>query len=283
LVINNTQVTKPDPTLSWEDASHQFRQEVTALSIAHRNVFTFQCNLDNPLAVYEGMAECLGSTIPGMCYLSVPLAKSENNLHPAIIAKAQHAGRFFPGVTYDPRKAHHREGRINLTNNLQPQASWPAYNLRALTAEDSEVLIDVCFTYADYKALYPEKTQELMIVPPPFYNENLVPLSDYLTLNEEQLYGKIPYIWLMSDDQELHRAAIPNVWVVSCQERLDYWKFLQSLDNISTNQIKPENSEDADSGDAENLKQQQSPKEKSEEEMMQEAVKRVIAALLEDD
>lgn len=45
-------------------------------------------------------------------------------------------------------------------------------------------------------------------------------------MKEEALYGKIPFIWLVNQENHLVKAAVHNHWVVSCQERIDFWRFL---------------------------------------------------------
>ncbi|MEQ8680551.1 MAG: hypothetical protein RID25_12370, partial [Cyclobacteriaceae bacterium] len=41
----------------------------------------------------------------------------------------------------------------------------------------------------------------------------------------------------------LYKAAVPNVWVVSCQERLDFWQFLQEMGRVEAQDVqeKPQN------------------------------------------
>lgn len=238
VVLNHQLISVPDQQVSWEDASHQIRQELAALAIAHRNVYTFQGTMDDPSAIYQGLEKCLRSTFPGICHLSALKDETIYNANPVTIAKAANASRYFPGILYDPGKLSEWGGRFDLQNNIQPTEKWPRYTLKVMTSEETEELIDVTFTYADYKSIYPVKASELMVVPEDYHTEHLIPLADYLSLEEEKLYGKIPYIWLVDEKHELYRAAVPNVWVVSCQERLDYWLFLQELGGINSYHVK---------------------------------------------
>ncbi len=287
IVINEEYVTVPNPYINWEDASHQFRQEIAALTIAHRNVYTFQNCMDNPAVVYSGISQCLRATQPGVCHLAVPKVTEDTSHKVTTITRAQNAGRFFPEIVYSPGNTNKWEGRFDLTHNIQPENNWPKFTLKAKTPDDTEVMIDVSFTYADYKAIYAQKSQELMIIPPAFYTEHLVPLSDYLELEETKLYGKIPYIWLQDQNFELHRAAVPNVWVASCEERLDFWNFLQAIGTFQT--IKPEeqplqNLKSNDEAATKQLMAESSQDEaKREAVMLDKAVKKVLAVLLEDD
>jgi hypothetical protein len=88
------------------------------------------------------------------------------------------------------------------------------------------------FTYADYKALYPEKLQELMVIPPKYESDFLVGIDEYLSLEGNKIYGKVPFIWVVDENSQLLKAVVPNLWVTSTQERLDYWQFLQRISGV---------------------------------------------------
>jgi ferredoxin len=237
IVLNQEYISVPDQRISWEDASHQFRQELATLTIAHRNVYTFQAGLDNPDYLCKGLKHCIKSTSPGICHLSLTADNATSDTAADLPAKAAKAGRYFPTIMYDPNSNEEWGGRFDISENLQQERVWPQLILKAKTSEETEAEFDVDFTYADYKACYPEKTKELMLIPSVYYTEHLVPLSEYLELDEKQLYGRIPYILLIDEQNQLHRAAIPNVWVVSCQERLDFWSYLQDLGGVNKVQV----------------------------------------------
>jgi ferredoxin len=290
VVLNHELISIPDRKITWEYASHQFRQEIAALAIAHRNVYTFQSSMDDPSVVYNGLAHCLKSISPGICHLSVPKDSTVATTSQSLIAKAENASRYFPGILYDPAKFSEWGGRFDLSDNIQPKEKWPVFTLKADGSDKMEVLIDVAFTYADYKAIYPEKAQELMIIPSAYYTEHLIPLNDYLEMDEASLYGKIPYIWLIDEDHGLHRAAVPNVWVVSCQERLDFWCFLQELGGFNSYHAKVamkqkdlEMSILMEEAKAKMDKERQQIIENAQEEAISKAVTRLVSVLLDDE
>lgn len=237
VVLNDQLISMPNKEISWEDASHQFRQELAALAIAHRNVYTFQSTLDDPAELYQGLSASIKAPATTVIHLLNASEVLDETLDPSVRDCAAKAGRHFPSITYDPQQTNELGKRFNLNSNLQPEKEWPQFELKAKTTEESEEIIEVAFTYADYKATYPEKASELFRVSSAFYTDDLIPLSTYLSLDEKLLYGKIPFIWVVDEHQELHRAAVPNVWVVSCQERLDFWRFLQELGGVNNHYV----------------------------------------------
>ena len=133
-------------------------------------------------------------------------------------------GKHFPHVKYDP-KAPKGQNRLQLLSS-KGKSPWEATELILVDGE-KETKLNYAFTYADYKALFETKRKELMLVPEAYANDQFIPLANYLGLAETDLYGKIPFIWLVNETGELQRAAVHNHWVVSCQERADFWSFLQ--------------------------------------------------------
>ncbi|SMG13319.1 hypothetical protein SAMN05661096_00588 [Marivirga sericea] len=290
VVLNHEHISTPNQELMWEDASHQFRQEVAALAMAHRNVYTFQSSMADPSNVHQGLTNCFKSTAPGLCHLSVPMQDVSAEMSQYLVAKAANASRYFPAIQYDPAKGSKWGARFDLTDNIKAEESWPNFVLNANTSETEKIEITAAFTYADYKACFSQKVKELMIVPDAYNTDYLIPLSDYLELDEAKLYGKIPFIWLIDEENQLHRAAVPNVWVVSCQERLDFWLFLQELGGF--NKAKDKEAIQQKEREMTLLLEEQKAKmdqanqqisETAQEEATSKAVERLVKALLNDE
>jgi len=289
LVVNDQLVSQPQQEVSWEEASHHFRQELAAIAISHRNAYTFQSGIDDPVYLHRGLQGCLKSTAPAICHLLIPERKSKVDLQDYLSARAVTQGRYFPKILYDQNQGDAWGSRFNITGNVQPEKNWPIYELRAKTSKEAEATIDVAFTYADYKAIYSNKVNELFPIPSAFYSEDLVPLSDYLELKESQMYGKIPYIWLVDEENELHRAAVPNVWVVSCQERLDFWNFIQELggvNNYFVNQAIAKKEEELQNEISKKVEEVEANHQQALDQVREEAIgqaaERLISVLLDD-
>ncbi|MEO9474048.1 MAG: ferredoxin [Cyclobacteriaceae bacterium] len=228
IVVNDGHISAPNQLVSWEDASHQFRQELALIVMAHRNVYLLQVAMNDPQYLYNGLKEGIQSVCPTIYHI-MTADNPDLNAGAHLQSEAVVAGRYFPAIKYDPNKTDKQFGKFDLFQNIQPQNLWPKLKLKVKTSDQAESEIDVAFTYADYKAMFGAKVEELMVIPSAQYSEDLIALADYLTLKEKHLYGKIPFIWLIDDRNQLHRAAVPNVWVVSCQERVDFWSHLQNI------------------------------------------------------
>ena len=272
LVLNHQVISEPNEGVSWEDASHQNRQELAALTLSYRRVYFAQTGLDTPALFHQALTDALKGNGPAVCQVSVPNTFSEAEAQDVLKAHAAAAGRYFPKISYHP------DGAFDASKNLQADQTWPQLELKAKTSDETEATMEVAFTYADYKAIFPEKAGELLPIPSRFYDELLIPLGEYLQLEEEQLYRMIPYIWLVSDANELYRAAVPYVWVVSCQERRQFWSYLQNLNAAKS--PSPEVTVSVSTLAIAQLSEQQLAQ--IQEQAMTQATERLIAVLLEE-
>lgn len=280
VVLNYQKISSPNKALDWEDASHQTRQELATLAMSHRNVMVMQTGLDHPALLQTGLHNALKATSPAVCHLSMPSESSKSINAEILIAKAGAAGRYFPKITIQPNSAISNSSTIDISDNIQEDEVWPLFTLIAKNSNDTEAMIEVGFTYADYKAIFPEKAKELMAIPSKYYSEHLIPLSEYLHLDEQQLYGIIPYIWLVNRDNELLRAAVPYMWVLSCQERMEFWNHLRQFVGIrerSSTSVEAI----ASQSDIPALSDEQLAK--VQEEALTKAMNRLISALLTEE
>ncbi len=276
LILQDEIVSKPAKEVNWEEAAHQFRQEIVALAISQRNVFAFQSAIDDPQYLQMGIEKLLGTTSPAIAQILISQDKKDQNIDIKLTAAS--SSRYFPKMLFDPSGSN----KMDLSGNVQAEQIWPNYSINVKDEENKDFSIETRLTYADYKALYQEKMKELLLIPAEYYSENLIPLSDYLELDEKLIYGKIPYISCVDEKGILQRVAIPNLWVVSCQERQDFWKFLQQFS--SSTKAKEDNSGEEM---AKTIRLSEAEYEEKlklvQENAIQIAAERMIKGLLGDD
>lgn len=237
LALTNRTTNEVNPDVDWEEASHSFRQELAAIALSHRGAHTLQCTADKPAGMRSGIADAINTSFPALMHLLIP-AKGEDARVSFLKINAAAAGRFFPYLAYNCDQGAEWGSRFNITQNSQPEKDWAAYVFSYLAEDEHEVKIELPFTYADYKAMNLEKVEELMLVPEGMLTDFLVPIHEYLSLSPTEVTGKVPYIWLMGEDNAMIRAAVPYMWAQSCQERLDFWNFIQELGGVNSYHVK---------------------------------------------
>ena len=237
LALTNRTTHEVNPNVDWEDDSHSFRQELAAIAMSHRGAHTLQCASDHARSLLSGISASFDSITPSVMHVLIPKSSEDREIS-FLKINAAAAGRYFPYLEYDIRKGEQWGSRFDISDNSQEHINWPEYSLSYVDVSGHEVKEKFHFTYADYKAMTAEKVEELFLVPDNMVTDYLIPIHEYLQMNQEEVTGKVPFIWLIDEDNRMVRAALPYMWVVSCQERLDFWNFLQEVGGVNSYHVK---------------------------------------------
>ncbi len=204
-----------------------YRQELGAMAIAHRNAYVLQSASVAPAKLVEGYREGLGSFAPALFHIFSPTGSEQTLSGPNLWTSAAVEGREFPGFVYNHEQGARWGSRFNIAHNPQPEDDFPQHRLSFQDDKGGEMSLDLPFTFADFAAQDGHYAGQFHLVPPQFWTEDLVSLGDYLNLPPEELYAKVPYIWVVDEKNILQKAAVAWPLVLTCRERLDFWHFLQ--------------------------------------------------------
>jgi ferredoxin len=204
-----------------------FRQELGALSLAHRSVFVWQGTLANPLDFVSGLQMGIQSTLPSFLHLLALQTPQSSPDELFIQTSAAVEGRIFPGFTYDGNHGPRWGSRFAINHNPEPATDWPVHSLQVETSEGELQTMEVAFTFADAAVLLPIYQSWLLPVPPSLWDDHLVPLAQFLELSPQNQMAKTPYIWMVDREGLLSRAAVALPLAQATGDRLDFWHFLQ--------------------------------------------------------
>ena len=204
-----------------------FRQELGAIAIAHRNAFILQSAAVAPTKLVEGFRTGLDNFAPALFYILCSQKEAGDMGSAHLWASAAVESREFPGFVYDSQKDVKWGSRFDIRHNPQPQANWPEHTLHYQDENGGKSSLPVPFTFADYAAQDPQYTGLFHIVPSQFWSDNLLPIGEYLALAPDELYAKVPFVWVVDAQNRLQKAAAAWPLVLTCRERLDFWRFLQ--------------------------------------------------------
>ncbi len=227
-----------------------FRQEPGALAVAHRNTFVLQGAVVEPAYLNGGFMRGLRASSPALFYLLSPLAGQGHSPSTDLWASAAVEGREFPGFIFDSRQGPKWGNRFDIQNNPATDNDWPEHQL-PIRQKGKETTLTIPFTFADFAAQDRRFANYFQLVPACFWSEDLIPLADYLKGNGEDVLTKVPFIWLINKENTLERAAVAWPLVQICQERLDFWHYLQENAGVhsyhvekATEQLRQELEED---------------------------------------
>jgi pyruvate-ferredoxin/flavodoxin oxidoreductase len=209
----------------------EIRKELGLIGMAHRNAYILQGSAANVTHLLEGFIEGLNSRRPAMFNIYTPCmpehgigdesAQTQSRL--ALESRAYPAFRFNPdaGVTF--------EECLDIDGNPAMDEDWPAYKLRYQDEDGREAEMELPMTFADFAVTEGRFLKHFRKAPRDTWNENMVPLHEFLEMDADEREDRYPFIWAVDRKNHLMRVMISEELVRSCQDRLDYWRLLRSL------------------------------------------------------
>ena len=209
----------------------EIRKELGLIGMAHRNAYILQGSAANVTHLLEGFIEGLNSRRPAMFNIYTPCmpehgigdesAQTQSRL--ALESRAYPAFRFNPdaGVTF--------EECLDIDDNPAMDEDWPAYKLRYQDEDGREAEMELPMTFADFAVTEGRFLKHFRKAPRDTWNENMVPLHEFLEMDADEREDRYPFIWAVDRKNHLMRVMISEELVRSCQDRLDYWRLLRSL------------------------------------------------------
>jgi pyruvate-ferredoxin/flavodoxin oxidoreductase len=143
-------------------------------------------------------------------------------------AKLAVESRAYPLFRYDPDAGSTPAECFDLEGNPDMEEEWPTYELEYVDAGRKKTM-QVPMTFADFAVTEARFRKHFRTAPPDTWNENMVPLIEFLKMDSDEREGKFPYIWAVDRKQQLIRVLVAKPLVESTEERLDFWTMLKSL------------------------------------------------------
>ncbi len=234
LAINKSFPFKINKNGREEDEWFTYQQELSALAISHRSAFTHQSATHNPVHLLKGFELGLACSTPALFHVLISSELNSSSQNFLEISSAVE-GRQFPLFIYNA-KGKKWGSRFDISANPQADRDWPKYSFEINTDSGTNVSekLELAFTFADFYAVNNTNNKNLLIAPPSCWTDDLISMSEFLELSSEELYAKVPYIWLADNENTLHRAAVPFSLVIAAKERLDFWNFIQELGGVNS-------------------------------------------------
>jgi len=262
--------------------------ELASLAIFRRNSYVFQGGLESPSRLYASFKK--GIAFPGAAFWNV-LVPGENaekdRDYFALLAAVE--SRFFPRLEYEPEENRFAGNQIKLETNPNAEAYAATYQQEIQYPSGVESL-DMGFTIAEFLAMDLGLKETLEIISPGYESPNHLPLNEHLSQKKDLVPGKIPFVWVVDEQDKLRKAAVPVSWVEICRSRRNYWAFLQEISGITqthrqeTLETARTEWEEEKKAEIKSLKftlQEQFEKERSTD--IQQAIVRILHGLLNEE
>ena len=206
------------------------RKEIGLVAMAHRTTYVMQSGIAHSSHMIEGFIEGLLTRRPALfnLYTSCQPEHGIGDDMGAHQAKLAVESRAYPLFRYDPDRGVTAEECFDLTGNPAPDEDWPTYTL-SYRDGSREKSMELPLTFADFAMTEVRFRKHFRMAPADTWNDRMIPLHEFLELDDAARDGRFPYIWTVDRNNRLSRLLVAETMVHSCEERRDFWHMLRSL------------------------------------------------------
>jgi pyruvate-ferredoxin/flavodoxin oxidoreductase len=209
------------------------RKEIGLVGMAHRTTYVMQSTIATPGHMIEGFIKGLKARRPALFNLYTS-CQPEHGIgddmseHQARLALESRA---YPVFRYDPDAGKTPAECFDLDGNPAVDADWPTYSIKYREfGREKEMVLPL--TFADFALTETRFRKHYRVAPPDTWNENMVPIAEFLGMSEDEREGRFPYVWSVNKKQELMRLVVAKPIVESCEDRRDFWTMLRALAGV---------------------------------------------------
>jgi len=213
----------------------EIRKEIGLVAMAHRTTYVAQSTIAHPSHMIEGFVEGLLTKRPALfnCYSACQPEHGIADDAGYLQAKLAVESRAYPLFKYNPDLGKTASDCFDLSGNPDIDQDWPSYTL--LYKESGlDKSIELPMTFADFAMTEGRFRKHFRTAPPDTWHENMIPLAEFIDLNEENREGKFPFIWTVNSKQNLSRLIVSETMVRSCEDRRDFWIMLKDLNQVAS-------------------------------------------------
>jgi len=173
-----------------------------------------------------------GLAFAGPALFGVFSGASGTGIPPYLTAAAAAESRAFPAFTYDPSAGADWASRFSLRANSQLDLDWPSQRLDYEDADQQLVSETVAFTAVDFAACDPRCAKYFAKVPREKWNDDMVPVSEFLVREPKDLTEKVPCLLMVDRDNRLQKVIVNDKLVREARRCVEAWRSLQELGGV---------------------------------------------------
>ena len=176
-----------------------------------------------------------GLAFEGPALFSVYSGNQSNSANPNtyLASAAAMQSRVLPALVYNPHGGDDWASCFSLEGNPVLNARWP---VDTFDYEDKDLKLlhgEFAFTFADFLAGDKRFADQFVSVPRDEWSDNMIPVNEYLELDNSDKQGKIPFIWMVDKEDLLQRVAVTRNVVDSARRCGKLWSNLQEMGGVN--------------------------------------------------
>ena len=226
-----SQVSDMAPFGSAQHGKQEIRKEISLIGMAHRTAFVMQSTIGHVTHLLEGFIDGLNSRRPALfnLYAVCPPEHGVPDNVSVMRSKLAVESRAYPLFRFDPDAGETFEECVSLEGNPSMDTDWPRYPLRYVDEDGTEKTMELPMTFADFAAGEGRFAKQFKKAPPETWNDDMLPLAEFVDLPVAQREGKFPYIWGVDAKNRLLRLLVTIDLVRATEERRQFWRQLKGI------------------------------------------------------
>ncbi|MBZ0269260.1 2-oxoacid:acceptor oxidoreductase family protein, partial [bacterium] len=221
-----------------QKGKEEARKEIGLIGMAHRTTYILQSSIAHSNHMIEGFIQGLKTRRPALFNL-YSSCQPEHGIGDDMShqqAKLAVESRAYPLFRYDPDAGKTPAECFDLDGNPALDEDWPTYTVKYREG-GREKSMTLPMTFADFAITEVRFRKQFRVAPVDTWNESMVPLVEFLAMDEDERDGMFPYIWTVDAKQQLSRLLVAKPIVDSCEERQDFWVMLRALAGLGGEEI----------------------------------------------
>jgi pyruvate-ferredoxin/flavodoxin oxidoreductase len=208
----------------------EVRKEIGLITMAHRTTYFMQSTMAHSNHMIEGFVQGLMSRRPALFNLYTP-CQPEHGIGDDMShhqAKLAVESRAYPLFRYDPDRGSTTAECFDLDGNPAIDRDWPVTKINYVERGRQKDM-ELSTTFVDFAVTETRFRKHFRKIPRDAWHDDMVVVSDYLTLDEDEREDKVPYVWALDAKRQLSRLLLDDSMVKSAEERRDFWVMLREL------------------------------------------------------
>ncbi|MCZ2174440.1 MAG: 2-oxoacid:acceptor oxidoreductase family protein [Burkholderiales bacterium] len=237
-----SQISDMAPFGAAQRGKQETRKEISLIGMAHRTSYVMSGTIAHSNHLIESYIDGLNSRRPALfnIYAVCPPEHGIGDDKSVDQSKLAVEGRAYPLFRFDPDAGTTFSECVSLEGNPALEQDWPTYTLSYTDENGAAQKMELPMTFADFAATEGRFGKQFRKAPPETWNDDMVPVADFLKLAKDEREGKFPFIWATDQKNRLTRLLITEDLVRACEERLNFWKQLKDVAGLNRAEVDTE-------------------------------------------
>ncbi len=214
--------------------------QLASMAVGLGGAYVLQAASSDLHQLRNRIAEGMASSGPALFSIYSGSVQNVPDIPPYLTAACATQSRAFPSFSYDPDAGEGLALRLSMECNPQAEADWPIEELCYQDEKLQRVSEEVAFTFIDFAACDRRYARHFACVPRDSWCEDMVPVSQFLALDENEAREKVPFVQMIDGEDVLQRLLVDHELIRAARRCTEMWHNLQELGGHSAPHIAQE-------------------------------------------